>query len=68
MARAHNVYVVMRQSLPIAGFTVKHEMVAWLERRAKKRPLRTPVRIYRLGDNDDEKEPVMLLEKELLAT
>jgi hypothetical protein len=33
MARAHAVWVVMdKDKFPIAAFTVKHELVTWIER------------------------------------
>ncbi len=34
MARAYNIYVVMRNSEPLAAFTVKHELASWFERNA----------------------------------
>lgn len=50
MARAHSVWVVMGMAAPIAGFTVKHELVDWLRERMQQWPLRPPVFIYRLAD------------------
>lgn len=32
MARASNIYLVMSDGIPVAGFTVKYEMENWIER------------------------------------
>lgn len=67
MARAHNVYVVMGSGTriePLAAFTVKYELVTWLENRSQHQPLRAPVAIYRMGDN--RKACELLFEKDLL--
>lgn len=52
MARSRHVYVVMGAvEVPIAGFTVKHELVAWIKRKehAPDSPLRF-MRVFRLDD------------------
>lgn len=48
MARSNCVYVVMDEDLPVAGFTVKHELVSWVRRYGYE-----PLTIWRLKDNPD---------------
>jgi hypothetical protein len=51
MPRSRRIYIVQSNILnvPVAAFTVKHEMLDWLERNHAR-----AVRIYVLGDNVDE--------------
>lgn len=44
MARSTYVYIVISDDKPVAGFTVKHEMVTWLLNNQGK------YTIYRLSD------------------
>jgi len=69
MARSSYIYVVSStiHQQPLAGFTVKHELVSWLQRRARDEPIRAPVSIYRLRDGASEYDSAyLILEKELL--
>ena len=52
MARSRHIYVVMGAvKVPIAAFTVKHELVAWIKRKehAPDSPLRF-MHVFRLDD------------------
>lgn len=62
MARSTYIYVVMdpRAPLPVATFTVKHEMVGWLKRTRK--PGST--KVYRYGDGP-HRQPVSMDIEEL---
>lgn len=53
MARSTYVYVVLDHVGPVAGFTVKHEMVTWLERNPGE------YLIYRLSDGGHRPAIVM---------
>jgi hypothetical protein len=62
MARAVYLYVVMGlHPLPIAVFTVKHEMVTWLKRQS-----RGPVRVYRYKDGAYGEEVITEMDVEEL--
>lgn len=45
MARSHAVWIVTHDNLPLASFTVKHELVTYLKRFAI-----SDVRIFKLPD------------------
>lgn len=65
MARSTCVYVVLTEGgVPLAGFTVKHELVTWL-RRGSENP--DDVQIWRCGDGPWQKPPVRLDVAELLG-
>jgi hypothetical protein len=55
MARSSYVYVVMNGDIPVAGFTVKHELVTWLGRNPG------DYVIYRLGDKGSRPPVIMTL-------
>lgn len=59
MARSSYVYVVMKNGvgLPIAGFTVKHELKTWLGRNPG------DYTIWRLSDGLHQREPVNMTEE-----
>jgi hypothetical protein len=57
MARSTYVYVILNHDIPVAGFTVKHEMMTWLERHQGR------FVIYRLSDGDHR--PVVDITEEL---
>lgn len=48
MARAHSVYVVFLNTHPLAGFTVKRDCQAWLERNWPSCP--TNMRVMQMSD------------------
>lgn len=52
MARSTYIYVVMRSALPLAAFTVRHELVSWVSRHADDLLLHGG-RVYRCRDNGD---------------
>jgi len=56
MARASAVWVVLDggRGAPVAGFTVKHELVLWLSRRASLEDLE----VWRCDDGPWQGEPV----------
>lgn len=49
MARSTCVYVVLKRGRPKAGFTVKHELISWLQRHPD-----DSFKIWRLADNPHE--------------
>jgi hypothetical protein len=51
MARSTYVYVVLRGGEPVAGFTVKHELLTWLEHHHGNHV------VYRLGDGGAGRPP-----------
>lgn len=61
MARSHCVYVVLSSnfSVPLAGFTVKHELVTWLVRHPEVTDV-TEV-VWRCGDGLSQEAPRPLL-------
>jgi len=65
MARSSYVYIVTSAATgaPEAGFTVKHELVTYLNKRD---PLRPPYRIYRMRDGGKEPELNKILTREEL--
>jgi hypothetical protein len=65
MARSHSVYVVVNdEGLPYVGFTVKHELVGYLERLGDDVDL-VPA-VFRLADGY-ERPAVVLNPRELVA-
>lgn len=59
MARAKAIWVAVRAvglQNPIAAFTVKHELVTWLEKRTRYEP---PVRIHKLKDGYEDQVEIM---------
>ena len=60
MARSHYIYLVWRgdrkfprhfvRSHPVAAFTVKHELISWLEKCTD--PYKEEFKVYRIVDND----------------
>lgn len=54
MSRAYAIWVVTQDAEPIAGFTVKHEMITWLRRRSDVAELL----IYRVPDGFPDKSRV----------
>lgn len=67
MARSTCVYVVMgSDGNPIAGFTVKHELVTWLGRRQDEEFLVTSGLVWRCGDGLSQKEPRPMTVAELV--
>jgi hypothetical protein len=65
MARSSYVYIVQSAATgtPEAGFTVKHELVTYLDKRD---PTRPPYRIYRMRDGGKEPEHTKILIREEL--
>jgi hypothetical protein len=35
MARAHTVWIVIKNKTPVCAFTVKHELISWLKENRK---------------------------------
>lgn len=67
MARSTCVYVVVgSDDVPIAGFTVKHELITWLGRRQDEEYLVTNGRVWRCGDGLRQGEPRVMTTKELV--
>lgn len=65
MARSTYIYTVVSAGTgsPEAAFTVKHELVTYLEKRD---PLRPPYRIYRMHDGGKRPELTKILSREEL--
>jgi hypothetical protein len=64
VARSTYVYVVLDGQIderPIAGFTVKHELVTWLQRTDVR-----GLRVFRLRDGSRDAEPTQLSVASLL--
>lgn len=59
MARASNVYVVIPQGCmtPIAGFTVKHELLRWIGGQAVKH------RVWRVRDGANDRKVTDITEQ-----
>ncbi len=65
MARSTYVYVVLNDATggdPVAGFTVKHELVRWL----KSRPFPGVYRVWQLPDGFSDRMPGPYDVRELL--
>jgi hypothetical protein len=48
MARAHSIWVVVDGGVPVAAFTVKHELVTWLNRYGP--DARSYFKLYKIRD------------------
>jgi hypothetical protein len=61
LARAEYIYVVTASGIPVAAFTVKHELVAWRDRYLVNVGIFVSnYRVFRLRDNSRYDEPVEL--------
>jgi hypothetical protein len=47
MARSNYIYVVLKDEIPVAGFTVKHELKTWFDRNKTEK-----MKIWRIRDNN----------------
>jgi hypothetical protein len=66
MARSTCVYVVMdMDSTPVAGFTVKHELIEWLERHPD--VTADDFTVWRCGDGLSQNAPRCMRAVELTA-
>lgn len=63
MARSEYIYIVIDEMGDIFGFTVKHEMVTWILKRADHQPLIA----WRINDGLHKREAVELDLKALLC-
>jgi len=65
MARSTCVYVVMRTgAMPVAGFTVRHELITWLTRHPE---VREPdFAVWRCGDGLSQNGPLVASIADLL--
>lgn len=57
MARSTYIYLVrsgglLDNEIPVAAFTVKHELKSWLERKTPE--VRAPMHVYRIRDGREE--------------
>lgn len=63
MARSAYTYVVILDGRPVAGFTVRHELVDWLSRQGDGV---LDLAVWRCGDGLNQKPPVELDVNELV--
>lgn len=64
MARSHATYVVLLDGLPLAGFTVRHELVTWLDRQGS---VARELEVWRCGDGLSQEKPRPLSVDQLLG-
>ena len=69
MARSQTIWLVMQAGLPVAAFTVKHELASWLEMQ----PHRSHLTLFRCPDKpswhpDYYEAPVQVTAAEVLSS